>query len=630
MDRRNVGILAHVDTGKTTLTERLLHHCGAIRQAGSVDAGTAHTDRLEVEKRRGISVKAACVPMLWKDTEINLIDTPGHMDFAAEVERSLWALDGAVLLLDAVEGVMPQAEQLYRVLRQMRLPTLLFVNKTDRESADAARVLRQARALLGDEVTNAADPEALMECLAECDEAAMQDYLDGRIWPREKLLPACAAQVAEGGMTPLLSGSALKDEGVIALLDAMTTLLPPPMQDTGAPLCATVFGVEMDKSMGRAALCRVFTGEIRNRQPIGTDKVTQIRRLSVDGRAKDAGQLSAGEIGVVYGLGSVKTGDVLGEKALLPRPLEKGRLCDPLMMAKVLCDPAKKPELRAALEQLAIEDGHFTHEELEGVEHIRVMGLIQLEILQEQLLSRFGLKVDFGEPSVVYRETIARPAVGFYAYTMPKPCWAVIELTLEPLPRGSGVQFTSVVPVRDIMERYQHQVEQAVPLAVRQGRLGWPVDDVRITLSAGNHHLIHTHPLDFIVCTPIAFADGLVRGGSVLLEPMMRLTVTAPSGELGRISSDMAQMEGVVEETQQQQERCRVTARVPLRRCMRYPVQLAAQTRGAGAMTMALDGYRETPPGVEATCPRKSVDPLDTAKYILAARSALEGGIFDK
>ena len=415
-----------------------------------------------------------------------------------------------------------------------------------------------------------------------------------------------------------------------ALLDALVDFLPPPQGDADASLCGVVFGVEMDKTMGRAALTRMFSGRLCNRDMIGDSKVTQIRMLTVEGRPKDAGELRAGEIGVIYGLSNVRAGDVLGDPALLPRRLPRGELCDPLMMVKVLCDPARKVELRAALEQLSVEDGHFTHEELEGVEHIRVMGLIQLEVLQELLSTRFGLAVTFDKPTVVYRETIAKEAMGFYAYTMPKPCWAVLKFLITPLPRGSGVQYESVTPVREIMERYQHQVEQAIPLATRQGMLGWQVDDVKITLIGGEHHLVHTHPLDFIVCTPIAFMDGLRRGGSVLLEPMMRLHITAPEGYLGRLLGEVAAMGGEMEDSQLRQGMCDVTARAPLTGCMDFSQRLAALTSGGGAVSMELAGYRECPFDESKRCPRKSVHPLDTSKYILAARSALEGGIFDR
>ena len=594
---RNIAVMAHVDTGKTTLTEQMLRHCGAIRMVGSVDEGTAHTDRLEVERRRGISVHAA--------------------------------LDGAVLLISAVDGVLPQTEKLFQTLRKLRLPVVIFLNKTDREGADVDAVLRQARERLYAGVT-ACTPEALMERIAEQDEAALEDYLNGTLWPAARLLPAAAAMTRSGELIPALAGSALKDQGVEALLDALVDFLPPPQGDADASLCGVVFGVEMDKTMGRAALTRMFSGRLCNRDMIGDSKVTQIRMLTVEGRPKDAGELRAGEIGVIYGLSNVRAGDVLGDPALLPRRLPRGELCDPLMMVKVLCDPARKVELRAALEQLSVEDGHFTHEELEGVEHIRVMGLIQLEVLQELLSTRFGLAVTFDKPTVVYRETIAKEAVGFYAYTMPKPCWAVLKFLITPLPRGSGVQYESVTPVREIMERYQHQVEQAIPLATRQGMLGWQVDDVKITLIGGEHHLVHTHPLDFIVCTPIAFMDGLRRGGSVLLEPMMRLHITAPEGYLGRLLSEVAAMGGEMEDSQLRQGMCDVTARAPLTGCMDFSQRLAVLTSGGGAVSMELAGYRECPFDESKRCPRKSVHPLDTSKYILAARSALEGGIFDR
>ena len=624
---RNIAVMAHVDTGKTTLTEQMLRHCGAIRAAGSVDAGTAHTDTLAVERRRGISVHAACVPMQWRDTKINMIDTPGHTDFSAEVERSLWALDGAVLLVSAVDGVMPQTENLFRTLHKLHLPTLLFINKTDREGANSSAVLAQARERLSPCVTEYT-AEGLMERLAETDENALNDYLEGNIWPMERLLPWAAEATRKGELIPVLSGSALRDCGVEALLDAIVDCLPAPEGSADAPLCGVVFGVENDKVMGRGALTRLYSGRVQNREMIGENKVTQIRALTVEGRPRDAGALQAGEIGWIYGLNTVRAGDVLGDESLLPRRLPRGELCDPLMMVKVLCDPAKKVELRAALEQLSVEDGHFTHEELEGVEHIRVMGMIQLEVLKELLDVRFGLKVEFDKPTVIYRETIAQEAVGFYAYTMPKPCWAVLKFLITPLPRGSGVQYESIVPVRDIMERYQHQVEQALPTALRQGMLGWQVDDVKITLMGGEHHLVHTHPLDFIVCTPIALMDGLRRGGSVLLEPMMRLRITAPEGYLGRLVSETAAMGGEVEATEVRGGVLRMVSHAPLANCMNFSKRLAALTSGSGALSMELCGYRDCAFDESKRCPRKSVHPLDVSKYILAARSALEGGIF--
>ena len=260
---------------------------------------------------------------------------------------------------------------------------------------------------------------------------------------------------------------------------------------------------------------------------------------------------------------------------------------------------------------------------------LSVMGAIQLEVLSALVLERYGLKMSLGAPQVIYRETIAQSARGFVAYTMPKPCWAILEMQIDPLPRGSGVVFESQVPVKDIAQRYQNQVRQALPLALKQGMLGWQVTDVRITLTGGSHHLIHTHPLDFIVATPMAFLDGLRRGGSTLLEPMLDMRITAPEGCAGRLMSDMTAMRGEIMESELTGGLVRLRAQVPVAASMDYPTQLAALSGGRGAMSARLMGYRECPLELGATTPRRGVSPLDTAKYILAARSALEGGIFD-
>ena len=294
-------------------------------------------------------------------------------------------------------------------------------------------------------------------------------------------------------------------------------------------------------------------------------------------------------------------------------------------------NPEERQRTREACEMLSLEDPllHARYEKNTGEIHLQIMGKVQLEILQEMLETRFGLKVGFGDPTVIYRETLRERATGFVAYTMPKPCWAVLEFELEPGPRGSGVTYASVVPGKDIMPRYQHQVEQALPQALSQGRLGWQVTDIRITLTGGNHHLIHTHPLDFIVATPMAIQDGLRRGGSVLLEPILEIRFVMPSGCIGRVMSDVQMMRGEVTDTEADEETVALTALVPVATSMDYPAVFASVTGGKGSMNTALHSYRECPPGQGATARRRGVDPLDTAKYILAARSALEGNIYD-
>ncbi len=653
---RNIGIFAHVDAGKTTLSEQLLMHAGAIRRVGSVDAGTAHTDDLPVEQRRGISVRATCVRLIWRGVQVNLIDTPGHVDFSAEVERSLWALDAAVVVVCAVEGVQPHTETLFEALREQCIPVLFFLNKTDREGADVPRVVGQIRRLLTPDAVLMADDEAVTEHICTQDEALLERYLSGETIAPAFLTARLADMTRRSEAYPVFSGSALRDVGIEPLLDAMITLLPGPdsaedeingakIPKNGAkpPLCGVVFAAAQDRMLGRGVWVRLYGGRLENRAPVtlpaGIDpltgeerlvqrKVTQIRSVT----GTDAGSLTAGEIGVVYGLGDVGVGFVLGDASLLPRRVEPGRLRTPLITVQVLpANPEEMQALRAACETLSAEDPllQVRYSRALNELQLQVMGTVQLEILAELLETRFNMKVSFTKPAVIYKETVSKATFGFAAYTMPKPCWAILRFDIEPGERGSGVTFRSTVPVRDIMARYQHQVEQALPLALHQGRLGWQVTDVKITLSEGNHHLIHTHPLDFIVATPWAIQDGLQRGGSTLLEPILEVKFLLPLDCVGRVMSDVALMRGEVTATETDADRAMLTALVPVATSLDYASTLASATSGRGSMSVRLHGYRDCPLELGATARRRSVDPLDTSKYILAARSALEGGIFD-
>ncbi len=642
MKIRNIGIFAHVDAGKTTLSEQLLTHAGVLRKAGSVDLGTTRTDDLPIEQKRGISVKATCVRLTWKGTAINLIDTPGHVDFSAEVERSLWALDAAVLVICGVEGVQPQTETLFHALKEQRIPTVIFLNKMDREGANKAAVMQQIRRLLSPSAVFTDDFDGMLEALCDLDEHLMERYFNGDI-PDHNELTSILRTYAQSGMAhPVLIGSALRDRGIEPLLDAILDFLPEPAFNNKG-LCGVVFAAAQDKVLGRGVWVRLYSGSLENRTavelPAGVDpltgeqkwvqrKITQIR--SVDG--SDAGTLTAGEIGVIYGLGDIKIGHVLGDEELLPRRVEPGHLRTPLMTVQAIPDkPEDMPALRAACDILSGEDplleAHYVRSLNEL--HLHVMGTIQLEILQDLLSTRFGLSAHFTKPAVIYRETLAKPTHGFVAYTMPKPCWAILRFEMEPAPRGSGITFASTVPERTIQMRYQHQVEQALPLALAQGRLGWQVTDIKITLVDGSDHIWHTHPLDFIVATPMGIQDGLARGGSVLLEPILSVRFLLPAECVGRVISDVAAMRGEVLETLTEDERVILTAKIPVETSMDYAAALASLTSGRGSMSVRLDSYRECPLELGATAKRRGTDPLDTSRYILAARSALEGGIFD-
>jgi len=637
---RNIGIFAHVDAGKTTLSEGILAHAGAIRNVGSVDTGTAHTDLLPVERRRGISVKATCICFDYGDTHIQLIDTPGHVDFSAEVERSLWALDAAVLVVCAVEGVQPHTELLFSALEKQGIPVIFFLNKLDREGADPEQVLGQIQRLLSDKAVDICSTEALTEALCDLEEGLLEAYLlNGEI--QEELLYDKAADYARKAMLyPVFSGSALRDTGVDTLLDGIVRYFPEPFRQEH--LCGVVFAAQQHKVLGRGLWVRLFGGTLENRSavtlPDGIDPITgetrskQVKISQIyrpDG--VPSGKLDAGEIGLVYGLGDTPIGTVLGDAAILPRSVQPGSLRTPLITVQVIPEkPEQMQALRLACEVLSGEDPLLQMRFYRALNelHLQVMGVIQLEILQEELQTRFNLKVRFGEPAVIYKETIAAPAEGFVAYLAPKPCWAILRFLIEPGPRGSGVQFDSQVPVRTIQTRYQNQVAQAIPLALNQGRLGWEVTDVKITLLDGGEHKFHTHPLDFIVATPMAIQDGLRNGGSILLEPVLDTRFLLPPDCVGKVMNDVNTMRGQVLDSFSDGDRVILNALLPVKTSMDYAVTLAASTGGRGAMSVRLHGYRECDLDLGATTPRRAVDPLDTSKYILAARSALEGGIF--
>ena len=638
---RNIGIFAHVDAGKTTLSEQILSHAGAIRSVGSVDSGTAHTDNLPVERRRGISVKATCVSLDYKDIRINLIDTPGHADFSAEVERSMWALDGAVLVVCAVEGVQPQTEVLFEAMRRQNIPVLFFINKTDRENADTAQVAEQIKQLLTRDAVILSDKDAVSDLICDLYDDLIENYLNGEELSKALIDEKLTELTHTCHAYPILCGSALKNNGVEELLDSIIKLLPCPMQNN--ELCGVVFAAQHDKNMGRGVWVRLYGGALENREAVtfntGIDPVTgepkQVQHKITqiyDANINPSGKISSGEIGIIYGLGNIKIGQIIGNTNCTGRHIEPGQLRSPLITVQVIpSKPEQMQELRRACDILSGEDPLLqvqyvkTFNEL----HLRVMGTMQLEIIEELLQTRFDINVTFGTPAIIYKETVASRCEGFVAYTMPKPCWAVLKFEIEPAERGSGVTFTSEVPYRDIMERYQHQVEQAIPLALNQGRLGWQVTDVNIKLIDGEHHLIHTHPLDFIVATPMAIQDGLQRGGSVLLEPILAAKFILPTEHVGRVMSDVIAMRGNVIDSTNDGNRAVINALIPVQTSLDYSTTLATFTSGKGTMSVQFHSYKECPWELGATAKRRSVDPLDTSKYILAARSALDGDIFN-
>lgn len=645
---RNIGILAHVDAGKTSLTEQLLYLCGATRSLGNVDEGTAQTDWLSVERRRGISVKAASARLEYQNTVINLIDTPGHVDFVGEVERSLSVLDGAVLVLSSMKGVQAHTELIWQALRRLELPVLLVVNKLDRPGCRVAEVVAQIKEELSDQLLllQSAELEGCEACVvhhhrlsepafredallaaASWDETLAQRYLDGEDISDQALAQALRKGAWAGRIFPVLFTSAKLGVGIQELLEAILAYLPPARTDTSGPLSGVVYKVEHDPVMGKAAHVRLFGGSLHARDAVTLfgktepEKITQIRRFSGK-RGTDTGSLSSGDIGALYGLTSVKTGDVLGSQALS----RSCRLTVPLLMVQVFPEQEESlVSLMEALRELCEEDPllNLSWNKEERELYIQITGRIQLEVLEDLLWERYHLRAYFSDPSVIYKETPTHSGVGFESYTMPKPCWAVVKLAIEPLPRGSGIVYQSAIKENELFYRYQNHVETSVYETLKQGIYGWEVVDAKITLIGGQHHTVHTHPLDFFVATPMAVLKGLTDCGSTLLEPLVQVRLSAQEDCLGRVIRDILHMRGTFDAPVLHRESFTLEATLPVATSLDYPAQFRSLTSGKGLYSSRFAGYQECPLELGATTKRRGCDPLDRSRWILHMRSAL-------
>lgn len=648
----NIGLVAHVDAGKTTLTEQLLLHAGALRQAGAVDSGTTRTDTMAVERERGISVKAASVSLVHEGVRLNVIDTPGHVDFAAEVERALAVLDTAVVVISAVEGVQAQTELLYEALRDTHTNVVFFINKLDRTGSDSAAVVAQIREkftphlLPFNQVEHEGDRDAavsplsfadpaLQEAAAETSDTLLDRYLSGETLTDAEVEAALAASIAAGDISPVLFGSSLYGLGVAELLSLLTRFGQPIKNNRENPdaLSGVVYRITHDKTMGRVAHVRLFGGTLHNRDslwltppngvvdeedPPQEQKITQIRRYDGE-RFTDTGEAVRGDVVALCGLSNARVSDILGEASeRLHFPLSV-----PLLQVRVL---PPTPEVLAAFRELSAEDPHLNVEYNQEEKEITICitGTVQLEILRAVVRERYGLEVTFSAPSVIYKETPSGIGIGHEAYTMPKPCWAVIDLKIEPLPRGAGYQFESAVQPRQIFYKYQTHIATELPRALKQGLYNWEVTDLKITLVGGGHHIQHTHPLDFFLATPLALIHGLQATGTTLLEPMQHWRISADEALVGRVIGDIIAMRGQYDSPLIEKGQFTMEARVPVASSMDYAVRFASLTSGRGMLSVRFDGYEPCPLELGAVAKRRGCDPRDRAKWILTHRGAMQ------
>lgn len=600
----NIGIVAHVDAGKTTLSESMLYHAGAIRKLGRVDHKDAFLDTDQMERERGITIFSKQAVFRWKDRTITLLDTPGHVDFSAEMERVLQVLDCAVLVVSGADGVQGHTQTLWKLLKRYHIPTFLFVNKMDQEGTDGEKLLKELRKCFGENVVPFVDimtesdcpggkvylhtkdgaVEDVLEELAVCEEDMMEEYLEeGRI-----SLDKVQKAVADRQVFPCYFGSALHSQGVEELLDGLDLYIKD--KTYPAEFGAKVYKIARDNQGNRLTYLKVTGGRLKVKDVVEglNEKINQIRIYSGE-KFEAVQEVEAGRVCAVTGLENTRPGQGIGaeEESDLP-------VLEPVLTYQILlpddCDVHKMLLNLKILEEEEPEL-HIVWEEQTSEIHAQLMGDVQIEILQRMIKERFGVLVEFGEGGIVYKETITAPVEGV-GHFEPLRHYAEVHLRLEPGERGSGMQFAAECS-EDILDRnWQRLVLTHLEEKEHKGVLtGSPITDMKITLTSGRAHQKHTEGGDFRQATYRAVRQGLKKADSILLEPYYEFRMELPSENVGRAMTDIQNMSGKFGTPMIEEETTVLTGSAPVSLMRGYQKEFTAYTGGRGRMAVSLKGY---------------------------------------
>ena len=672
---RNIGIMAHIDAGKTTTTERILYYTGINYKIGEVHEGTATMDWMVQEQERGITITSAATTCFWRDHRVNIIDTPGHVDFTIEVERSLRVLDGAVAVFCSVGGVEPQTETVWRQADKYGVPRLAFVNKMDRLGSDFFRVVKMIQDRLGarpaviqlpigaedkfvgiidlvkmkavvweDESLGAkfheepisADMQAqageyrekLLEAAADCDEALMEKYLEGKEISEAELRKAIRSGTLSLKIVPMLCGSAFRNKGVQPMLDAVVDYLPSPLDippvkgvvpgtekveerpaTDDAPFSALAFKIMTDPFVGTLTFFRVYSGSINSGASIYNstkskrERVGRLLKMHANKR-EEIKEVYAGDIAAAVGLRTATTGDTLCDEDH-PVVLESIDFPDPVI--SIAIEPKSKADqekLGLSLQKLATEDPSFkvrTDEET-GQTIISGMGELHLEIIVDRLLREFNVGANVGKPQVAYKETI-RKAVEqqgrFVRQTGGRGQYGDVWIKLEPQAPGVGFEFVDAIKGGSIPREYIPAVEKGIREATDNGPLaGYPVVDVKATLFDGSYHDVDSSEIAFKIAGSMAFKEASRKASPVLLEPIMSVEVVVPEEFMGDVIGDLSSRRGKVLGMDTRPAAQAIDARVPLAQMFGYATDLRSMTQGRATYTMQFSHYEPVPAAV--------------------------------
>jgi elongation factor G len=676
-DYRNFGIMAHIDAGKTTTTERILYYSGKSHKIGEVHDGAATMDWMEQEQERGITITSAATTTFWQDKRLNIIDTPGHVDFTIEVERSLRVLDGAVCVLDGNQGVEPQTETVWRQADKYNVPRIVFVNKMDKIGADFSRCVEEINTKVGgrpiciqlpigsesnfkgiidllrmkavvweDEGLGAkyhdeeipADLKAkadeyrhiMIEAAVEMDDDVMSAYLDGQEPSIEALKRCIRKAVKQISFVPVLCGSAFKNKGVQPLLDAVVDYLPSPVDrggirgidvDTGAeilrmpndnePFSMLGFKIMDDPFVGTITFCRVYSGKIESGTTVlnsTKDKRERVGRMLLmhANNREDIKEAFAGDIVALAGLKDTRTGDTLCDMQK-PVILEKMEFPEPVI--EIAIEPKSKADqekLGVALAKLAAEDPSFrvSTDQESGQTILKGMGELHLDIKVDILRRTYKVDASIGAPQVAYRERLTKKTEINYTHkkqTGGTGQFAKVVLVFEPAEAGAGSSFESKIIGGSVPKEYIPGVEKGINSVMGSGILaGFPVVDVKATLIDGAYHDVDSSALAFEIASRAAFREGLQKGGSVLLEPIMKVEVVTPEEHTGFVMGDLLSRRGQVQGQDMRANAVVINAMVPLSNMFGYVNQLRSGTQGRANFTMQFDHYEQVPASISS------------------------------
>lgn len=625
----NIGILAHVDAGKTTLTESLLYTSGAILELGSVDKGTTRTDTMFLERQRGITIQAAVTSFNWNDYKINIVDTPGHTDFITEVYRSLSVLDGAILVISAKDGVQAQTRILFHALQKMNIPTIIFINKIDQYGINLNNIYQNIKEKLSNDIIVMQNvtltPEISIKNIIDLDDwdpviskndKLLKKYIAGEKLTIQELTQEEYRCVKKGSLFPIYHGSARNNIGTQQLIEAISNLFCSEMNENDSELCGRVFKIEYTDHKQRLVYLRLYSGTLHLRDTIILPEKKKVKLTEIyipsNGEMIQTKTVCSGDIFIIPN-NTLRLNDIIGNEKLLPCNVWNDKTV-PILRTRI--EPIKieeREKLLDALTEIADTDpllryyvDTITHEII-----ISFLGTVQLEVICSLLIEKYHINIRIEDPTVIYKEKPLQKAdYTIHIEVPPNPFWASIGLSITPLPIGSGIQYESKVSLGYLNQSFQNAVREGINYGLEQGLYGWEVTDCKICFEYGVYYSPVSTPSDFRFLAPIVLEQTLKKAGTQLLEPYLSFILFTPQGYLSRAYNDAQKHCAIIETSQSKNDEIIFTGHIPVRCINEYRNTLTLYTNGQAVFLTELKDYQiaTCEPVIQSRRPNNRID----------------------